>query len=303
MKGTLKVTSALLLILLLALPFLSSCVYMSGETLEVALVPRIQTFEAAPSVINGGTVTYLSWQVAGADAVSINNGVGDVATSGTTSISPGSTTLYTLTASNMWGEATASTQVVVNDINGTLPAPSMGPPPVIAFFHADRASILPGELVSLSWNIRGATGIAIAPYGQVSAEGTVQVSPIGTTTYVLNATNSFGTATAVLTVSVGQLSPVARTVTLYPDPFGSGSLVKGAGYFSYARYGSVCAGDTQADQASRAFLSFDISSIPRNAVIQESHTGLKQLYAAWFSLICPLYLGQHGRAGNILHRK
>ena len=48
----------------------------------------------------------------------------------------------------------------------------------------------------------------------------------------------------------------------------SGSLVKSSA--SYTRSGAVCAGDNAANFASRAFLSFDLTSLPPTAVILEA---------------------------------
>jgi len=54
-------------------------------------------------------------------------------------------------------------------------------------------------------------------------------------------------------------------------PGESGSLIKGtSNYMDYSKNNSVCAGDTSLNLASRAFLSFDISSIPSNAVVGEA---------------------------------
>ena len=48
----------------------------------------------------------------------------------------------------------------------------------------------------------------------------------------------------------------------------SGSLVKSSA--SYTKYGAVCAGDNAANLAGRAFLSFDLTSLPPTAVISEA---------------------------------
>jgi hypothetical protein len=51
-------------------------------------------------------------------------------------------------------------------------------------------------------------------------------------------------------------------------PNESGSLVKSGA--NYARSNNVCAGDNPANQASRAFLSFDLTTLPPTAVISEA---------------------------------
>jgi hypothetical protein len=76
--------------------------------------PIIESFTAIPSSINQGETTSLSWKITGADSASINNGIGSVNTSqGSINVSPHTTTIYTLTASNSSGNATASVSVTV----------------------------------------------------------------------------------------------------------------------------------------------------------------------------------------------
>ncbi len=267
MKGTVRVT--FICLLLLALPSLSSCKFTPEQTLQKGLIPRIETFEAVPSVIDEGAVTYLRWQVADANSVSINNGIGNVAIKGTVPVSPNSTTSYTLTASNFAGEATANTQIIVNSIQGNQPRL-----PVIELFYADHTSILSGESVRLSWNVIGATNVIITPIGQFDSQGTVDVNPTETTVYTLIASNAAGQSTAGLILDVKQRlsndATTTKTIVLYPLEEGSGSLVKGSGYLSYTRYDDICTGDTSLNMASRAFLAFDISSIPSNTIIEQA---------------------------------
>ena len=86
--------------------------------------------------------------------------------------------------------------------------------------------------------------------------------------------NSYGVATAVIDIAVSDTgSPQDSqefTVTLSNIPDESGSVVKGSDYLSYTTYETACAGDTTLYMPSRAFLSFDISSIPSYAQIEEA---------------------------------
>jgi hypothetical protein len=87
-------------------------------------VPLISTFSSNPSSITSGQQCTLSWNVSGATALSIS-GVGPVSpvTTGSASVSPSGTSVYTLTASNSQGSTTATLTVTV------APAP---PPSVTA---------------------------------------------------------------------------------------------------------------------------------------------------------------------------
>jgi hypothetical protein len=74
----------------------------------------ITSFEVNPSIINAGDTANLSWIILGAETVSIDKGIGNVAKTGSRIIQPTTTTTYTLTASNGTDSKTASTQIIVN---------------------------------------------------------------------------------------------------------------------------------------------------------------------------------------------
>ncbi|MHB8085449.1 MAG: hypothetical protein ACYDHZ_06465 [Dehalococcoidia bacterium] len=63
-------------------------------------------------------------------------------------------------------------------------------------------------------------------------------------------------------------SQLEQTATLNMVSGESGSLVKSAA--TYMKSNLACAGDTDANFASRAFLSFDITPLPKSAVINEA---------------------------------
>ena len=76
--------------------------------------PNISTFSASPASIIAGQSTTLSWgAVTNADSVEIDHGIGGVGTPGSTTVSPGSTTIYTLTARCGSNAATRQTTVTV----------------------------------------------------------------------------------------------------------------------------------------------------------------------------------------------
>jgi len=272
-------TAVFLLALLL---FASGCTWIPATTPQSAFLPKILQFDASPSVINQGESTYLRWSVSNADAVSIDNGIGSVAMAGEIPVSPNSAIFYTLTARNLAGETTAGTQIVVEGGPTTQPATPTETPPTIVSFYADRLIITPGQYVTLSWDVLGTTSVTLTPVGQVKAKDTITLQLANTTTYVLTTTNAAGTTTAGITVTVQTSVPVGtsaeKAVILRPVPQESGSLVRGAGYLDYARYANLCAGDTLSNSASRAFLSFDISQIPDNAIIKEAILDLSNYY-------------------------
>lgn len=78
---------------------------------------------ATPSVISAGDQVTLKWQTTDANSVSIDNGVGDVPTSGVKTVTPSQTTTYHLTATGDGGSADATATVTVN----APPAVSVAP--------------------------------------------------------------------------------------------------------------------------------------------------------------------------------
>ena len=65
--------------------------------------PSIKQFRAEPDSVKTGTPAMLSWEVSGADKVTIDHGVGKVSAKGTFAVVPTVTTTYTLTASDTAG--------------------------------------------------------------------------------------------------------------------------------------------------------------------------------------------------------
>ena len=70
------------------------------------------SFSAAPASLAAAGQATLSWQVTGADSLSIDKGVGTV-TGASIAVDVAATTIYTLTATNAMGSSQATTAVVV----------------------------------------------------------------------------------------------------------------------------------------------------------------------------------------------
>lgn len=80
--------------------------------------PTINDFSAMPQQIASGAQATLSWNVTGATSVTIDNGVGNQAATGSANVSPAQTTTYTLTAVGAGGQTSAQTTVTVASVNG-----------------------------------------------------------------------------------------------------------------------------------------------------------------------------------------
>ena len=155
--------------------------------------PEIVSFSVDPTSVIQGSAAQLSWEVNNATSVSIDQGIGSVASQSSTSVTPSATTTYTLTASNSNGSDSAMTTLTVSSL----------PVPVITSFAADPAQIEEGESTTLSWDVDGADSVEILPtLGSVGANGMQIVSPTETTTYTLTATNAGGSVSQMVTINV-----------------------------------------------------------------------------------------------------
>jgi hypothetical protein len=168
---------------------------------------------------------------------------------------------------------TAATQITVAGY-----APGL---PVINAFTASPAAILLGGSSVLSWNVSGATAVFIDKgIGPVAPADTRSVSPASTTTYTLTATNAAGTTIQSVTVSVNTLifplptipvlplKPIKTTGALPNIESEDGAIAKDG--TTYTTFAGACAGDRANNTQRKAFISFDISSIPAGSTIQDA---------------------------------
>jgi len=97
-----------LLVLLILIP---SCITIQAPSGQL---PVIGTFSSSPSTVNPGGTSTLSWNVTGANSVSIDNGIGQVNAAGTMAVSPATSIVYTISATNSAGTLTSSAAITVS---------------------------------------------------------------------------------------------------------------------------------------------------------------------------------------------
>ena len=163
-------------------------------TVTPTVPPVISGFTASPNSIKAGQSATLQWNITKASSVAIDQGIGTVSASGTQTVSPTATTIYTLTANNSIGSVTASATITVTGV--------VASPPVINYFTASPTTVDAGQPSVLNWNVTGATSVSIPGLGTVPLAASPIVLPEATTTYTLTATNSAGSVTATATVTV-----------------------------------------------------------------------------------------------------
>jgi phospholipase C len=167
-------------------------------TATVTVDPNYPTlaFAASPSNIISGQSTKLIWSTTHVSSVSIDNGIGTVAHPGgdTIVVSPTATTTYTATATGANG-ITRTAQATV-----TLPGANQ----VSVALKATPAAVASGASSKLEWFSQNAASLSIDNgVGSVGQNGNVSVSPGGTTTYTITATDASGNkATSAATVTV-----------------------------------------------------------------------------------------------------
>jgi len=142
--------------------------------------PAIVDFSAAPSEITVGESTILRWSIEGATAVSIDQGIGNVAATGSMKLSPTKTVAYTLTATNAGG--TVSKSVVISVGAAPSPAPDVKAPVitnVLASYESETK-------VLISW-VTNEPSTGQVEYGKTTDYGFVVASNENlTTTHSIN---------------------------------------------------------------------------------------------------------------------
>lgn len=168
---------------------------MATDKVTITVIPANPSptinLSLSERIIMRGNSTLLSWIGNYADSVVIDQGIGTVATIGSTSVAPEVTTTYTAIATGPGGTTTASITVTV-----------MQPPPTLSL-TADPVSIMAGDSAVLSWTSADATGITLNQgIGNVALQGSLTVSPNTTTTYIATSVGPGGTTTKSVTVTV-----------------------------------------------------------------------------------------------------
>jgi hypothetical protein len=165
-------------------------------------IAEITSFTISPNTIIAGQSATLSWNTADSTSRSINQGIGSVGVSGSTTISPGSSRTYTMTAIGLAGNDTADASITVY-------------PPTIATISASPNSIIVGQNSTLSWVVSGAGGTTASinqGIGAVVLTSNTSVSPSTSTTYTINASGLGGTDSDSVTISVYQLPEISYNV-------------------------------------------------------------------------------------------
>jgi len=140
-------------------------------TVSTIPAPTINSFTASSTSISAGQSTTLSWNVSNASSISIDNGIGSVAASGSRTVSPGASTTYTLTAASAGGTRTATVTVSVQAAS----CPITGAAANDTYFISNSSVLSKG-----SWWVQGFTVKASTPFQlRVASDYTAQTAVFG----------------------------------------------------------------------------------------------------------------------------
>ncbi|RJP78480.1 MAG: hypothetical protein C4522_12890 [Desulfobacteraceae bacterium] len=161
---------------------------------EMPLLPVIE-FSSNPAGIVSGEPVLLTWHTEHAETCGIEPGIGPVGTSGSMTVVPSETTMYTLTAEGPGGISVSTATVTVISVP-------------VAEIASEKSALILGESTLLSWSSEHADQVIIEPgIGPVSPSGSIPVSPETNTRYVITAQGPGGTATANTTITIISLPP------------------------------------------------------------------------------------------------
>ncbi len=275
------------------LPLVSAFLILAGSCLPVpsspaneppiAFIDSVSAARISPGEIvafaghgvdpDGGSIAAYSWRS------SIDGQLSTTASFKTSSLSVGTHTIWfkVQDSDGAWSKEVSCTVVVL---------PTGIVMPVINLFEANPPSVAVGESSVLRWDVLGASMVRIDPdIGNVALAGNRVVSPTKATVYTLTATNQFGTVTATTGVAVTTVP--SKIVELYSIAAEDGHV---------RRDGHVgpepSVGDTAANVAMQAFLSFDISAIPKGAKISSAFLDLTlaEVVGSPFTMLGKLYI-------------
>jgi peptidoglycan-associated lipoprotein len=183
---------------------------------------------ASQTTITAGQSTTLQWMSTNANTVSIEPGIGTVATSGMRAVSPTSSVTYNATATGPGGSASVPLRITVNAAPAAAPPP-VAPPPALTIdqlfardmqtvlFDFDRADIRPdqvGKVQTAAQFLQQNAGLQITISGHADERGSQEYN-IGLGDRRANAVRQALiqrgiAANRINTVSYGEERPVCR---------------------------------------------------------------------------------------------
>ena len=178
----------------------ASAIITVNAAAPAPVAPTVTLTASATTIIAGSSST-LKWSSkSAASCVASGGWTGTQATSGTHSVSPGSTTTYTLACTSSGGTAQTAAKVTVNA--AVVPAPTVK-------LTASPTTITSGGSTTLTWSTTNASSCTASGgwTGNQATSGSRSASPAATATYTLACAGSGGNAQASANVTVNASAP------------------------------------------------------------------------------------------------
>jgi len=191
--------------------------------------PNIASFTASPTTISPGGSTTLSWgAVTNADAAEIDQGIGGVETPGTRTVSPPSTTTYTLTARCGANVATRQVTIVVGEAFAVTSAAMTvssrthdGPCPVSFDIEAEIRTNGAGT-VTYRWErsmiVGGIGSTTFSPIQSANFIGSARLRTVEDADWRITASGTYRVRLVVISPNALSTNQVTFTVNCRPTP-------------------------------------------------------------------------------------
>ena len=167
-----------------------------ADTITVTIIPAPTcTLAANPTSIDEGDSSTITWVTTNVASASIDNGIGNVAISSTTTVSPVISTTYTGTFVGN-DSSTITCDATVTVIGTPPPAPSCS-------MNFNPTAVFTGESSTLTWTSTNTTsGTIDNGVGSVSVNDSTSITPAGPSTYTGTFIGPGGTTTCSASISV-----------------------------------------------------------------------------------------------------
>jgi len=233
-------------------------VLVAGCSGPAPTTPIINSFLANPTSITVGESSNLSWSVTDATTVVIDQSIGSVASTGTTAVSPVTSTTYTLTATNVAGSVTASVTVTVGAAFGSIDINSNPDGAKVYLDGVDTGQVTPIILT----NIAAGNHIVKIDKDHYKVWEDASVTVNANQTTYLNPPLTYAT-TQYVTLQPGSEGKDDYTSTALPNS-------------NYGTYALFYVGTFSTSDYYRAYLQFDLSTIPTDARLTDADLSLYQ---------------------------
>ena len=154
------------------------------------VLPVINSFNVTAGPVPIGAGGVLAWDVTGATSISVDQGIGTLATAtGTINVAPATTTSYTMTATNQGGSVTSAATMNVNTTPFNLSS-----------FTASPTQVTFGGSTTLSWTYSGLP-LTLTLNGSATTGFSSDESPVRRQSFSLEGMNAAGSSRRTIKVA------------------------------------------------------------------------------------------------------